>query len=86
MNIYMITRKHACDEYDIFDGAVVYAKDAQEARNMHPRDGKPINWPKRSTMSRDTWERDPKNVVAKLVGTAPNRKRPGVIMSDFSPG
>lgn len=86
MNIYTIARAVDCNDYDVYDGAVVYAKDATEARNMHPCDGKPIDHPDRSRGNRGTWEADPKNVVVKLVGTAPNRKRAGIIMSDFRNG
>lgn len=86
MNIYMITRREPCGHYDIYDGAVVYAESAAAARNTHPKDGRPLDCPKRSRHMRDTWVTDPKDVCAKLVGTAPDRKRPGVIMVDFNAG
>jgi hypothetical protein len=86
MNIYMITRADHCNDYDVFHGAVVYAESAAAARNMHPKDGKPINDPKRSAMSRDTWVTDPKQVTVRYLGVKESRTRPGIIMTDFSAG
>lgn len=86
MNIYTITRREPSDQYDIYDGAVVYAKDAKSARNMHPGDGKPIAPRHPTDLSLDTWVTDSSEVAVKMIGTAPNRKRPGVIMTDFKAG
>ena len=41
MNLYLISQT-AHNDYDTFDSAVVIAPDAETARHIDPRDGKPI--------------------------------------------
>jgi len=83
MNLYLISRTDAID-YDEYDSAVVAAPDEATARDMHPRDGAPVDWATGSRYAFDTWCRSQDCVTVKLIGTASVEQ--GVILASYNAG
>jgi hypothetical protein len=79
MNIYRISRKDFKpfpfrNMYDVFDSAVVAAKDEESARKIHPGLG-----------GLDSWVKS-KEVKVELIGEAIKGTKAGVIVSSFNAG
>jgi len=82
MNLYLISQTEN-NTWDTFDSAVVCAPDEDTARNMNPSDGKPMEkwgdaW--------SDWASCPENVTVKLIGTAAEGVRQGVVCASFNAG
>ena len=87
MNLYLIKlHKSIRVEWDMYDSAVVAAKSLEEARNMHPKNGKPIDWIKVKTMFPD-WATSIDDVVVEFIGRADDKiDSPGVIVASYNAG
>jgi hypothetical protein len=81
MNLYLISQD-VNEDYDTYDSAVVVAKNAHEARHMHPG-GYKLDTPT-TDLNDGTWAQ-PKDVRVKLIGTTKD-KIPGVICASFNAG
>lgn len=80
MNLYLISIGMRIVSYDMYDSAVVVAKDAKQARGMHPSGNQ-----KRWGDDGGSWVNDPDEVSVQLVGTT-NYKRARVILASFNAG
>ena len=81
MNIYLITSKQGFS-YDTYDSAIVIAKDAQEAKKIHPNG---YNTIPKDSLKDHTWPIYPKDITAKKVGTT-TIKTPQVLLASFNAG
>lgn len=82
MNIYCISQSEN-EDYDTYDSAVVCAKDAEQAANMHPNgSGQPL----KDAGSRCGWASDPASVSVRLIGKANHKTKAGVICASFNAG
>lgn len=80
MNIYLLTQDEN-DGWDSFDSIIVTAKTEEDAKSIHPWDGKyTVNWSSR------VWASKPENVTAKLIGIAVEGIERGVILGSFNAG
>lgn len=79
LNLYLISRNGPF-EYDMYDDAVVAAKNETEARNIHPRGIQEKDDPIFST-----WVK-PDLVTVKLIGVAAENIEAGVICASFNAG
>lgn len=89
MNIYKLTRNYEKDDefYDSYEGAIVIASSAEEARHIHPNQGNINNVVVKFT---DQWV-EPERVTVELIGTIdPSymKNHPGEvnILNDFNAG
>jgi len=82
MNLYYIFRKGSAS-YDEFEGAIVAAKNEDEAKTIHP-DGS-INVVDDERPLSDTWIH-PEYVKVELIGKAVKGTKQGVILSSFRAG
>jgi len=79
MNLYLVSRKGACD-YDQYSDAVVAAKTKKEAQLTHPSGRKGVNsWDKAS------WVR-PEDVLVEYIGKAKRGTKAGVVCASFHAG
>lgn len=79
--------------WDTFQGAVVAAVSAEQAREIHPRDGdlwadrEERNWNSWNRSWNSGWASDPSHVEARLLGHAePGIEAGEVILTDFNAG
>lgn len=98
MNIYKISRKDKAD-WDEFNGAVVFAKDEEEARYMYPGnldqdENKPIKNIKEWDRDNLKWGNidpkydgwiDPKDVAIEFLGTTES-KESRIVLVDYNAG
>jgi hypothetical protein len=84
MKLYLISQD-LIDGYETFSAAVVVAESVSEARNMHPRDGKPLN-SAREKQPTIEWVSDSKDVKVKYLGEASPKLKRGVVMSEYLMG
>lgn len=85
MNIYKIYQD-TNNDYDTFDSAIVYARDEERAKRLHPGGGINENETEDGTYS--SWTAV-KNVKVQLIGTAPengDEYNEGVILASFNAG
>jgi len=82
MNLYYIFRKGATS-YDEFEGAIVAAKNEDEAKTVHPNGS--INVVDDERSMSDTWIY-PEYVQVELIGKAIKGTKQGVIMASFRAG
>lgn len=82
MKLWLISQDKN-DDYDTYDSAVVAAATEEEARHMTPR-GRDIG-ENESAWSCD-WVKDPNDVTVKLVGTATEGTKKGVICASYNAG
>ena len=68
MFIYKISQNQNTD-YDTYDSAVVIAKDIEEARNMNPSTGEPMNY-KDWDYTYGDWCNAPEHVTVECIGAA----------------
>jgi hypothetical protein len=78
MNLYLITPTDDPDDWDIYLGAVVAAKDEESARQIHP-DGR------NKEESHHGWV-SPEAVTVKLIGKAARGTKTGVILASYRNG
>jgi hypothetical protein len=76
LKLYLLTPSKGMIGRDVYQGAVVAAKNIHEARKIHPNGES--KW-----SSTGTWVEDPTSVDVKLIGTALPETQAGVILSDF---
>ena len=81
MNIYLLTQNESNGWWDSFDSIIVAAKTEEDAKSIHPWDGKYTN----NWGSKD-WASKPENVTAKLIGIAIEGIERGVILSSINAG
>jgi hypothetical protein len=82
MNLYLISQK-VNNEYDTYDSAVVCAKDAEQARRMHPQDWHEItDWPDYD----GSWVHSVDDVSARLIGVASEDCAAGLVLASFHAG
>lgn len=84
MNIYLIKQTENND-WDTYDGAVVYAPDEETARHLNPRSGEKMteaDW----KQSFSSWCSSPTQVVVELIGKAKGVTKPGLVLSSFNAG
>lgn len=81
MNLYLISQKeNQC--YETYDGAVVAAESEEEARNMNPQNGLPmerLDWNAYSSV----WCKSIKYVQVKYLGIAGPEIKRGVVFASF---
>jgi hypothetical protein len=83
MNLYLISQ-HSNDGYGIYRSAVVCAASENDARNMSPASGLPMDWANASPWDLDQWVSSPDLVIVEHIGTAlPSRSRPVVICANY---
>ena len=75
MNLYLISQTENND-YDTYSDAVVAAKSAKTAKQIHPSG----RW------SSSTWCGSPKGVTAVLIGKAKKGTKEGIICASFHAG
>jgi len=80
MNIYKISQEQNTG-YDTYDAAVVYAENADQARNINPRDGFIMtNW------RNDYWCSRSEDVEVEYIGESKEHTGYGVILASFNAG
>ena len=80
MNIYLISQE-INNDYDTYDSAVVTAKTAAKAKQIHPGGKREINeWDRYGS-----WAYEPAQVKAKLIGVSKQTKE-GIILASFNAG
>lgn len=85
MFIYKISQNQN-DNYDTYDSAVVIAKDIEEARNINPGTGEPMNY-KDLGYAYGSWCNDPKHVTVECIGAANDLYQGSrVVCSSFNAG
>lgn len=83
MKLWLISQNKNTD-YDTYSDAVVAAETEEEARKIHPHNGKCVNW-WNEEWGMDDWTK-PENVKVKLIGTAKDGTKKGVICASFHAG
>ncbi len=81
MNLYLITSKIPDPTYDTYDSAVVCARNAADAKDMHPNG----DYLSKTGYRGATWPTRASDVAARFLGTAGRVKR-GVICASFNAG
>jgi hypothetical protein len=84
MKLWLISQTKNQD-YDTYDSAVVAANIEEEARKMHPRDGKDID-PKTDAFCGSTWVESPDDVTCEYIGKAKEGTEKGVVCASFNAG
>ena len=80
MNLYKISQDEN-DGYDNYDSAVVAAESEEEAIKIHPGSGRLYpDW------DSENWVNDLDLVSVKLIGTAVEGTKPGVILASYNAG
>ena len=69
MKLYKISQDENND-YDTFDSAVVMAETEEQARNMDPRSGEPMDWD--SVSPCDNWCSSPDKVTVTFLAELPH--------------
>jgi hypothetical protein len=86
MNLYLISQSEN-NGYDTYDSAVVCASNEDEARNMSPFTGEPMDWASPSKYYFSDWVSRADRVRVELLGPAlPARIDAGVICASFNAG
>jgi len=84
MKIFKIERNDDEPTYDIYLGAIVFASDENQPRNMNPLDGSPINW---DLLDKNwDWVKSPDLVSVEYLGEAKINAEAGVILPDYKAG
>lgn len=81
MNLYLISQDENKD-HDTFDSAVVKAGSEDEARNMHPGSGLPIDWDSSYSSYLGDWCSSPEKVSVEHIGISEDADA-GVVCSSF---
>ncbi len=76
MNLYLLTQD-VNDDWDTYQGAVVAARDEDDARSIHPRGD--------HVWKNDNWC-GPEDVRVELIGVAKEGIERGVILTDYKAG
>lgn len=85
MNLYLISQEEN-NGYETYSDAVVCAETEEEARDMHPYDGKPINWTEQKAERYCSWASNKESVNVTLVGRADARTEKGLVCHSFHAG
>jgi hypothetical protein len=93
MNLYLISQS-TNDDWDTYDSAVVCANTPEEAQNIDPASGQPMQWTQPADLQEDQhwwppdhWAYNPSDVIVLLIGTAdPSWTEPAVICASFNAG
>ena len=88
MNLYHISQD-VNREYDTYSDAVVAAPDEDTAANMHPFDGRIIDWESESfggTWQTRDWASKREQVMVELIGIAADHISQGVVCSSYLAG
>lgn len=80
MNIYLLTQEESTS-WDTFDSVVVAAKTEEDAKSIHPWEGRYTG-----VWNSGVWASEPESVTAKLIGTAIEGTERGVILGSFNAG
>jgi|688.fasta_scaffold2128377_2 hypothetical protein len=83
MNLYLLEQEENSG-YDTYDSMVVAAETEDKARLIHPNTWLDNPWD-RTKFNRD-WATSPDQVSVKLIGTAVEGTKSGVILSSFNAG
>ena len=84
MKIYKISQS-INNEYDTYDSAIVYAKNEEEAKSIHPNGNTtPIEYWKNIEVY--SWVNLLEHIEVEYVGEAPHIKEKGVILASFNAG
>ncbi len=79
MNLYLLTQ-HEVSGWDVYDSCIVAAPSISRAKMISPSIGIV------GIETSDMWANDIKNVKAKLIGSAKNGTKEGVILASFNAG
>lgn len=85
MNLYYISQDIA-NGYDTYSAAVVAAKDAEDAKTIHPSSYEEDKWWERGPDLYGTWANHPSEVKAEYIGKAKPGTERGVILASFHAG
>jgi hypothetical protein len=86
MNLYLISQSDNSG-YDTYDSAVVCASNEDEARNMSPSTGEPMDWASPSKYYFSNWVSRADRVCVELLGPATSDQTvAGVICASFNAG
>lgn len=84
MNLYLLSQNER-NGYDTYDSCVVCAESEDEAKRIHPREQNEC-FHGRNNWQSETWASYPENVTCKLIGTAADNVKKGVVCASFNAG
>lgn len=87
MKLWLISQT-ANRDYDTFDSAIVAANTEEEAKSIHPDNTHRLPAPENLDDAYEyrSWVREPKDVTAKIIGTAVPGTKMGVVLASFNAG